>query len=192
MGTTLTWRLTSLRITSPGCLTAAPYPPPTRSGGGSGRSFWPTAGDSSPIAAHMTGQPNVEAGLRRCRSTRHDAEGRYLREPFHRRTPEHLFERTWAVTLLDGVLARLRAEYEDTGRGSVFEILKVVLVENPKASPHAELARRLGTTAGAAQVAVHRLRRRYRALVWEEIAATVADLADVEEEIRELFAALAD
>ena len=119
-----------------------------------------------------------------------DAEGRYLREPAHDRTPERHFERAWALALLDGVLARLRAEYEGSGRGAAFETLKVALTDGPRTVPHAELARRLGATEGAVQVAVHRLRRRYRDLVREAIAATVADPADVEDEIRDLFAAL--
>ena len=121
-----------------------------------------------------------------------DAEGRYLREPAHDRTPERLFEHAWALALLDGVLARLRAEYEGSGRGAAFEVLKVALTDGPRTVPHAELARRLGTTAGAVQVAVHRLRRRYRDLVREAIAATVADPAEVEDEIRDLFTALGD
>ena len=121
-----------------------------------------------------------------------DAEGRYTREPAHGRTPERLFERAWAVALLDGVLARLRAEYERSGRGATFDALKGSLAGGPGAESHAELARRLGTTAGAVQVAVHRLRRRYRDLVRAAIAATVADEAEVEDEIRALFAILAD
>jgi DNA-directed RNA polymerase specialized sigma24 family protein len=121
-----------------------------------------------------------------------DAEGRYLREPSHDRTPERLFERTWALALLDAVLAQLRREYEGSARGAAFDTLKVVLTDGPVAVPHAELARRLGTTPGAVQVAVHRLRRRYRDLVRETIAATVDDSVDVEDEIRDLFAALAD
>ena len=119
-----------------------------------------------------------------------DAEGRYLREPAHDRTPERHFERAWALALLDGVLARLREEYEGSGRGAAFEALKVALTDGPRAVPQAELARRLGATEGAVQVAVHRLRRRYRDLVRKAIAATVADPADVEDEIRDLFAAL--
>ena len=121
-----------------------------------------------------------------------DAEGRYLREPVHDRTPERLFERAWALALLDDVLARLRHEYEGSGRRTTFEVLKVVLIDGPRTIPHAELARRLGTTEGAVQVAVHRLRRRYRDLVRESIAATVNDKAEVEDEIRDLFAALAE
>jgi RNA polymerase sigma-70 factor (ECF subfamily) len=121
-----------------------------------------------------------------------DAEGRYAREPSHDQTPERLFERAWALALLDGVLGRLRAEYDRSGRGAAFEALKPTLTDGPRAVPHAELARRLGTTAGAVQVADHRLRRRYRELVREAIVATVADPAEVEAEIRDLFAALAD
>ena len=119
-----------------------------------------------------------------------DAEGRYVREPAHHQTPEHLFERDWALALLEGVLARLRGEYHDSGRGEVFEVLKVALTEDPRSVPQAKLAARLGTGEGAVQVAVHRLRKRYRALVREAIAATVADEAEVVGEIRELFAAL--
>ena len=119
-----------------------------------------------------------------------NAEGRYLREPAHGRTPERSFERDWALSLLDGVLARLRREYEGSGRGVAFEALKVVLTEGPRTVPQADLARRLGTTEVAVQVAVHRLRRRYRDLVREAIAATVDDPEEVEDEIRDLFAAL--
>jgi DNA-directed RNA polymerase specialized sigma24 family protein len=119
-----------------------------------------------------------------------DAEGRYLREPAHGRTPERLFERDWALALLDGVLAQLRDEYERSGRGAAFGALKVALTDGPRTVPHDELAGRLGTTAGAVQVAIHRLRRRYRDLVREAIAATVADAAEVEDEIRYLFTAL--
>ena len=69
-----------------------------------------------------------------------DAEGRYLREPTHSLTPERLFERDWAMALLDRVLARLRREYRDSGRGTVFDTLKAVLSDDPRAVPQAELA----------------------------------------------------
>jgi RNA polymerase sigma-70 factor (ECF subfamily) len=119
-----------------------------------------------------------------------DAEGRYLREPAHDLTPERLFERGWALALLSGVLARLRREYEDSGRGAMFETLKVVLTDDPRAVPQAELAQRLEISTGAVQVAIHRLRARYRDLLRAAIAETVADEAEVEAEIRDLFAAL--
>ena len=119
-----------------------------------------------------------------------DAEGRYLREPAHSLTPERLFERDWAMELLGSVLARLREEYDGSGRGTLFNTLKVVLSDGPRAVPQADLADRLGISTGAVQVAVHRLRKRYRALVREAIAATVTDETEVEAEIRDLFAAL--
>jgi RNA polymerase sigma-70 factor (ECF subfamily) len=121
-----------------------------------------------------------------------DAENRYLREPADTRTPERLFERAWALALLESVMVRLRREYEESGRGAGFEILKVVLTEVPGSVSHSELARQLGTSEGAAQVAAHRIRRRYRELVRDAIAATVSDPEEIESEIRHLFAALSD
>jgi RNA polymerase sigma-70 factor (ECF subfamily) len=119
-----------------------------------------------------------------------DAEGRYLREPAHASTPERLFERDWALALLSDVLAQLRREYEDSGRGATFDVLRVVLTDDPRAVPQAELAQQLGISTGAVQVAIHRLRRRYRDLLRAAIAETVAHEAEVEDEIRDLFAAL--
>jgi len=119
-----------------------------------------------------------------------EADARYAREPGHDLTPERLYLRAWAVTLLEVVLARLRAEYEQTGRGAVFLRLKEALTGGPEAVPYATIAAELDTTEGAIQAAVYRLRRRYGALLREEIAATVARPDDVEDEIRDLFAAL--
>jgi RNA polymerase sigma-70 factor (ECF subfamily) len=119
-----------------------------------------------------------------------DAEARYGLEPAHEETPERLFERDWALALLEGVLAGLRAEYDRTGRGAVFEALKGVLTGGGRGVPQSELARRLGTTEAAVQVAVHRLRKRYREAVRAAIAATVADEGEDEDELRTLFAAL--
>ena len=119
-----------------------------------------------------------------------DAEGRYGAEPADELTPDRLFDRAWALSLLDAVVARLKAEFTAVGKADAFEALKVVLTDMPRSVPYAVLAGRLGTTEGAVQVASHRLRRRYRELVREEIAATVRDPAEVEEEIRDLFTAL--
>jgi DNA-directed RNA polymerase specialized sigma24 family protein len=119
-----------------------------------------------------------------------DAEGRFVHEPAHNLTAERVFERDWANALLESVLARLRREYHDSGRGTLFDTLKFVLSEDPRAVPQAEMAERLGMKAGAVQVAVHRMRNRYRAMVREAIAATVTDPADIEAELRDLFAAL--
>jgi RNA polymerase sigma-70 factor (ECF subfamily) len=121
-----------------------------------------------------------------------DAERRYVLEPAHEMTAERIFDRTWALTLLGRVVDRLRREYEDAGRSTRFEELIAVLTRDPESNPYAEIARRLGTTEGNVRVAVHRLRRRYGLLLREEIAATVGDATQVDDEIQALFAALAD
>ncbi len=119
-----------------------------------------------------------------------DAEGRYLREPADHLTPEALFVRKWAFALLDGVLDDLRGEYTSAGKSDLFDALKATLTGDSHSVPYAEIAGRLGRTEGAVQVAVHRLRGRYRSTLRSRIAATVADPSDIEEEIRDLFAAL--
>ena len=96
-----------------------------------------------------------------------------------------------AVEDLGRVVDRLRLEYDDSGRSDRFEELVAVLTRDPGSSPYAEIARRLGTTEGNIRVAVHRLRRRYGLLLREEIAATVGDAAQVDDEIQALFVALA-
>ncbi len=119
-----------------------------------------------------------------------NAEGRYSQEPSHDRTPEKLFERRWAVTLLDHALARLRKEFTDKGKGAQFDQLRVYLVGERGGQPHSKTAEELGMTAGAIKVAVHRMRQRYRELLREEIAHTVGGPDQIDEEIRQLFAAL--
>lgn len=119
-----------------------------------------------------------------------DAEGRYTREPAHDLTPEKLFERRWALALLDQVLGRLREEMTRAGKGAHFEALKPYLTgEEPPGGQRAP-ADELGLSAGAVKVAVHRLRRRYRELLRAEIERTLERPEQVEEEIRDLFAAL--
>lgn len=117
-------------------------------------------------------------------------EQRYLQEPAHEWTPERIFERRWVLTLLDHVLAGLRDEYTAAGKGPLFEHLKGFLTGEPPAQTQAELAETLGLTPGAVKVAIHRLRGRYRDRLREEIAQTVSDPADVDEELRRLFAAV--
>jgi RNA polymerase sigma factor (sigma-70 family) len=119
-----------------------------------------------------------------------DAESRYTLEPAHELTPERIFDRSWALTLLSRVFDQLRREYEDAGRGIVIDELRAVLTEDPRAAPYSKIAARLGISEGAVRVAVHRLRRRYGILLRQEIAATVDDPAEVDDEIRALFAAL--
>jgi RNA polymerase sigma-70 factor (ECF subfamily) len=116
------------------------------------------------------------------------AESLYAAVPQDERTPDRVYERRWAVALLDRVLARLGEELAETGQAERFELLKGFLTGDPV--PYAEVAAQLGTSEGAAKVAVHRLRGRYRELLRAEIADTLADPADVDDEIRYLLAAL--
>jgi len=116
------------------------------------------------------------------------AEARYRNEPAEHTTAEQLFDRRWAMTILDEVLARLRAEMTAAGKLPHFEALKFSLMGEKTA--YAEVAVKLGMSEGAVKAAVHRLRERYRALIRAEIAETVASSAEVEAELRHLFAAL--
>lgn len=116
-------------------------------------------------------------------------ENRYRTGLADEMTPAKLFDRQWALTLLDRVLMRMQAEMQAAGKGDQFESMKAFLTEGRGAIPYAEVAAKLGTTETAARVAVHRLRKRYRAMLHEEIADTVASPDMVEEELRSLFAA---
>ena len=116
-------------------------------------------------------------------------EERYQREPGHDETPERIFERRWALAVLDRVMEKLRSEFVQNGRLEHFERLKVVLLGHSDA-PYATLACEMNISEGALKVAVHRLRKRYRELFRQEIADTVADPGDVESELRFLAAAL--
>ncbi len=116
-------------------------------------------------------------------------EDRYQREPAHDETPERIFERRWALSVLDRVVDRLRNEFMQHGRPEHFERLKMFLLGKSEA-PYATLAREMNTSEGALKVAIHRLRKRYRELFRQEIADTVADPGEVESELRFLAAAL--
>jgi len=117
-------------------------------------------------------------------------EERYQREPAHDETPERIFERRWALAVLDRVVEKLRNEFVHHGHAEHFERLKMFLLGQSDA-PYAALAREMNTSEGALKVAVHRLRKRYRELFRQEIADTVADPAEVESELRFLAAVLA-
>ncbi len=118
------------------------------------------------------------------------AEHRYVLEPSTNETPERIFDRRWALTVLDQALARLRAETLATGRTRHFELMNPFLSREPAAGEYAGVAAELGVSAGAVAVSVHRLRQRYRELVRAEIADTVADPRQIDPEMDELFAAL--
>jgi RNA polymerase sigma factor (sigma-70 family) len=118
------------------------------------------------------------------------AEERYKLEPAHELTPEKLYERQWALTLLEQVLNRLRDESVRGGHGRLFDTLKVFLSGESPALSYEEVSRGLGLSVGAVKVAVHRLRRRYRELLREEIGRIVGDPSEIDAEIQALFAAL--
>jgi RNA polymerase sigma-70 factor (ECF subfamily) len=118
------------------------------------------------------------------------AEHRYRLEPAETATPESLFERGWALTLLEGVLARLEEEYRQEGKLVWMEAMRPALTADRGAIDYAEMARRLDVTETAARVAVHRLRQRYRQLIRAEVASTVTSPEEVEAEMHHLFQVL--
>ena len=118
------------------------------------------------------------------------AESRYFAEPYHELTPEKVYERRWAMMLLDNALTRLRDEYARADRQPLFEQLKSYLGAGPHAPPYKELTAQLDMTEGAIKVAVHRLRKRCRELLRAEIAETVSSPEHVDEELQSLFAAV--
>ena len=120
-----------------------------------------------------------------------EAETRYLLEPRDELTPEKIFERRWAITLLERTMARLRAECLAADKGQLFGSLKGALAGEKCESGYATVAVQLGMTEGAVKMAAHRLRQRYGDLLREEIAPTVSSPEEVDEEIHYLFRAVA-
>jgi RNA polymerase sigma-70 factor (ECF subfamily) len=120
------------------------------------------------------------------------AEGFYAREPAHNVTPESLYHRRWALTLLERTLTDLQSEYARQGKAELFEALKPTLIEDPDADSAAAVGARLGISAGAVRVAVSRLRSRYRVQLLTEVATSLdaGTEAEVDEEIDALFRAL--
>jgi RNA polymerase sigma factor (sigma-70 family) len=119
-----------------------------------------------------------------------EAERRYTLEPAHSLTPERLYLRRWATTLLDTALDRLRQEMEEDGKASLFEELKSSLLADDAVESYRQLGLRIGRSEGAARVIAHRMRNRFRAILREEVCRTVADPHEVEQEIRDLFVAM--
>jgi RNA polymerase sigma-70 factor (ECF subfamily) len=120
-----------------------------------------------------------------------EVEGRYRYEPVDRLTPEEIFERRWALTLLEHVLGRLRKEFEDEGRSEEFDKLKGYLTGEEIKVPYREVAAALGSTETAVRTSVHRLRQRFGKVLRQEIAETVAAPNDVEDEMRHLLRVIA-
>jgi RNA polymerase sigma-70 factor (ECF subfamily) len=118
------------------------------------------------------------------------AEERYRLEPADPVTPEQVYDRRWALTLLETVLSRLAAEQSAAGKEEVFAQLKGHLWGDAREMGYGEMAVRLGMTEGAVKVTVHRLRRRLRDLLREEVAHTVAADGEIDEELRHLIAVI--
>jgi RNA polymerase sigma-70 factor (ECF subfamily) len=119
-----------------------------------------------------------------------DAEGRYRFEPAEPATPETLYARRWALTVIDGVLGRLRQDWESKQRAVEFDALKAFLLGEAPAGGYAAIAENLGLSETAVRVSVHRLKRRFQAQLKRAIAETVSDPADIDDEIRYLIRAL--
>ena len=115
------------------------------------------------------------------------AETRYQLEPAHLEAPDKIFERRWAIQILDKALAALQREHTQQGKGVVFDTLKDCLAGSRESVPYAELAPRLGVSVAALKVMVHRFRGRYRDLLHEEVARTVDEHGQIEGEMRYLL-----
>jgi RNA polymerase sigma-70 factor (ECF subfamily) len=122
---------------------------------------------------------------------RRSAEERYRPEPAGSATPQELFERDWALALLEATFLLLQREYEQADRSALYGLLRPALTADPDAPSYADLAARLGMTEGAVKKAAQRLRARYGELLRQQLAATVDGPEQVEEELRSLFTALA-
>ena len=110
--------------------------------------------------------------------------------PVDAMTAEMIYERRWALTVLERVLSRLKEEYCAADKSTLFDSLKQLLPDEPGSPSQAEVAMRLGMTENAVRQAFHRFRQRYQSLLREEIANTVATPGDIEDELRHLIAVL--
>src|SRR5271165_387993 len=121
-----------------------------------------------------------------------DAEERYRLEPVEFLTPEKIFDARWAMTVLGEALKQLRQEYATAGKTSTFEALKAFLDPDNSIAPpsYDEVANRLQVATGAVKTLIHRLRKRYTALLRVEVGRTVSDPAEIDEEIHALCEAL--
>jgi len=147
---------------------------------------------------HLTANAaDAEAAVKRGGQVKHipidtaAAEARYQEEASPALTPEQLYERSWALTLLGRAHEALRRRYDDDGRGALFAALEGALPGPAPIQPGAELARSLGKSEEAVRVAVHRLRKEFGQLLREEVRRTVSTADEVDAELRELLAAFA-
>jgi RNA polymerase sigma factor (sigma-70 family) len=120
-----------------------------------------------------------------------EAEDRYRLEPSDEQDPERIFERRWALTVLDQVMDRLHAEYQHADKDRLFEHLQPFLLGERSHATYREVGAKLGLSEGAVKMAILRMRQSYRDLFRQVIAETVADRAKVDEELRFLFSVIA-
>lgn len=120
----------------------------------------------------------------------HSAESQYALEPVDEHSPDKMFDRIWAHTVLNHTMERLEAESKAKEKQKLFDQLKVYLSAEASTVPCREIAAKMDMTEGAIRVAVHRLRKRCRELLRAEIAQAVASDDQIDDEIRGLFAAL--
>ncbi|HMF11245.1 MAG TPA: sigma-70 family RNA polymerase sigma factor [Gemmataceae bacterium] len=119
-----------------------------------------------------------------------DAENRLGQEPSHLMTPDRLYDRHWALMLLQNALTQLRREFQQAGKEAAFERLKGLLTGEKREERYAEVAAALGISESSVKVSVYRLRRRYGEILREEISRTLRDPSEIDAEIRDLFVAL--
>ena len=118
------------------------------------------------------------------------AESRCSFQPSDELTPEKIYDKCWALALLDHVLCRLKDEFVEARKEKTFASLKVFLTGETDTPSYSEAAKELNMADGAVKVAVHRMRRRYREILKEEVAGTVAGPEETEDELRYLLAAV--
>ena len=119
-----------------------------------------------------------------------NAERQYISEPTHQMSPEKLFEKSWALTVLEHTMNELKAEFAKSNKLKLFGNLRIYLTTETDTIPYREMSIQLKMTEGAVKMAVHRLRARYRDLLRENVAQTVATQGQIDEEIHELLAVL--
>jgi RNA polymerase sigma-70 factor (ECF subfamily) len=118
------------------------------------------------------------------------AEERFLLEPVDTLSPDRLYERRWALTVLDQALARLQTEYKEAGKDRLYRALEGCLTQEEQDQSHAAIGRDLGLSESAIKSALHRLRQRHRELIREEVAQTVSTVREIDEEVRHLILVL--
>jgi DNA-directed RNA polymerase specialized sigma24 family protein len=118
------------------------------------------------------------------------AENRYQLEPQTATTPETLYDQKWAGSLLGQAVATMRSEYAAQGKESLFDVLRSVVWGEHEDATYADLARQTGLSEGAFKVAVHRMRGRFGECLRQEVAQTVGNPDEVDDELRALLSAL--